>query len=471
MVCHARIVGFALTALLGAPSADARTWYVTPNGSGDAPTINVALDSATAGDVVLLAPGTYSLTSEGVIPQPPNFGMIRILKQITLRSEGGPDVTVLDAERQARVIYCENAGEVRLEGLTLTRGVADGSLSGAGCFADATTRPSISNCIIRDCDSGGNGGGISCTNAVITDCVVRACVSSDGWGGGIFCENSIITNCQILLNRVFRGRRGAGIYGRGTVIRDCLIRDNRASGVGGTYGGGIFADAGGEIVNCWILGNSVNDRTVGGGGGVFAGLLPVRNCVFVNNTVLSETSLRRPRGGGAMAWGEVSDCVFVGNRVISDGGLSAEGGAVYGELASFSMTRCTLVANSAIGGASPVGGVFTLATSAVTSTIIAWNQGLPCGGSPVLTCCNLFGNSLGDALCASDGGDNFSADPQFCASDPATSLNFTLQEDSPCAPGRHPSGATCGTIGDEGIGCGEVSIERRTWSSLKAMYR
>jgi hypothetical protein len=83
----------------------------------------------------------------------------------------------------------------------------------------------------------------------------------------------------------------------------------------------------------------------------------------------------------------------------------------------------------------------------------------------------VFANSLGDAPCGTDGGGNFNADPQFCASDPVTSRNFTLQEDSPCLPGRHPTGASCGVIGAEDMGCGTVSIEQRTWSSIKRLYR
>jgi hypothetical protein len=51
------------------------------------------------------------------------------------------------------------------------------------------------------------------------------------------------------------------------------------------------------------------------------------------------------------------------------------------------------------------------------------------------------------------------------------SLNFTLQEDSPCAPGRHPDGVSCGTIGALQVGCGTVLVKARTWSQIKAMYR
>jgi len=49
----------ALAYLVAASPAQARTWYITPDGTGDAPTIQAGIDSAVAGDIVELACGTY----------------------------------------------------------------------------------------------------------------------------------------------------------------------------------------------------------------------------------------------------------------------------------------------------------------------------------------------------------------------------------------------------------------------------
>ena len=107
----------------------------------------------------------------------------------------------------------------------------------------------------------------------------------------------------------------------------------------------------------------------------------------------------------------------------------------------------------------------------MSSTIIAWSQGAACYGPSTYGCTDLWGNSLGDALCGTDGGGNFSADPRFCGTDPAASLNVSLQRNSPCAPGQHPPGAeACGLVGARTVAC-EVAVAPRTWSDVKLLYR
>jgi hypothetical protein len=143
-------------ALLFPALAHARTWYVKPDGTGDAPTIQAAIDSAESGDEVVLAPGRYTWSSQGGQGEPGILEFMVVLKPgITLRGESGPENTVLDAEGRGRVVDCSGPGQMRIEGLTVTGG---GGSPGGGIAATRDAQPFIANCIVRNNDSGGGGG-------------------------------------------------------------------------------------------------------------------------------------------------------------------------------------------------------------------------------------------------------------------------------------------------------------------------
>lgn len=80
------LAAFAGLLLIGIASA--RTWYVAADGSGDAPTIDAAVDSSSAGDVILVGPGTHLVGSGGL-------GALYLKPGTTLQSELGPMVTAL----------------------------------------------------------------------------------------------------------------------------------------------------------------------------------------------------------------------------------------------------------------------------------------------------------------------------------------------------------------------------------------
>ena len=65
-------------------TAEARTWYVNTGGTGDAPTLHAAMDSAIAGDVVLAAAGQYPMETSLFVPS-----------GVKLVGEAGPAYTVL----------------------------------------------------------------------------------------------------------------------------------------------------------------------------------------------------------------------------------------------------------------------------------------------------------------------------------------------------------------------------------------
>ena len=57
MKLRAVLSAVALATFLLASPADSKTWNIQEDGSGDAPTVQAGIDSAAAGDTVLVHPG------------------------------------------------------------------------------------------------------------------------------------------------------------------------------------------------------------------------------------------------------------------------------------------------------------------------------------------------------------------------------------------------------------------------------
>ncbi|MDP6312391.1 MAG: hypothetical protein QF781_09595, partial [Phycisphaerales bacterium] len=91
----------------------------TINVPADYTTIQAAVDAASGGDVILVAPGTYTDTQDGHVVD-------MKAKAITLRSTDGAAVTIIDGQNARRGIACYQ-GETNatvIDGFTITNGDA-----------------------------------------------------------------------------------------------------------------------------------------------------------------------------------------------------------------------------------------------------------------------------------------------------------------------------------------------------------
>ena len=130
-----------------------RTWYVKPDQTGDAPTIEAAIDSAYTGDTILVAPGYYIENT------------LYIYKDLHLISESGAQVTVI----KMLWFFDFNLNVMILEGLSSNSSVVGFKLTGgrgsplnAGAGIDLRYSSSfISENIIYDNETQ-IGGGIYC---------------------------------------------------------------------------------------------------------------------------------------------------------------------------------------------------------------------------------------------------------------------------------------------------------------------
>lgn len=100
----------AVTFTLTGPTATARTWYIKADGTGDAPTIQDGIDSATAGDLVLVGPGTFNSTIQVQVDGQPATVNAYISKSLVLQSESGPSVTKIDGAASDICILIVGAG-------------------------------------------------------------------------------------------------------------------------------------------------------------------------------------------------------------------------------------------------------------------------------------------------------------------------------------------------------------------------
>jgi parallel beta-helix repeat protein len=402
---------FAITLvviLLVAASAGARTWYILPNGSGDAPTIQAGIDSAATGDSVVLGAGTYA----GIGNREVDF----LGKAITVTSESGRDVTIIDCENSGRgfVFQSLEGPSSVLSGVTIWKGNASwmtGDIDGGGIYCGENTSPTISGNAISNSSASYSGGGICCdvgSHPVISGNIINGNTAwsgaQEGYGGGIFCHNSYPT------------------------ITGNTISENWAF----YTGGGIQIEFVGASGPPWpvITGNTIsgNDVQYYGGGGI----LIYNSSPTISGNVISENLCCL---GSAILMDHASP--MVSSNTIS--GNSSSTGAIHCDNGSFPSISNTII-------------VFSFAA------------GIYCSASnPTLTNCDIYGNAGGNAICGTDGGGNISADPLFCDRDAG---NFYLYCTSPCVnnPGY-------GQIGAFGIGCGPTAVTETTWGRIKVLFR
>jgi len=191
-------------------------------------------------------------------------------------------------------------------------------------------------------------------------------------------------------------------------------------------------------------------------------------CVFDGNSVVT--------WGGAIYCGlspvaSFTDCVFSSNSAASGGG------ALYAANSDLTLIGCTIFGNTGpIGAGMTVG--YMESPVELSRCVIAFNspgEGMKCASSPspIVDCTDVYGNVGGDwvgclaGLEAVNG--NLSLDPVFCD---AAGGDFSLDGTSPCLPGNHPDGSTCGLMGAKGYGCGSTTAtEPVAWGDVKRMFR
>ncbi len=181
MNCRSLLLALALSVVclaLAMPSYAQTTWYVdddAPNdpgpgdpsvsdpledGSTDHPfdAIQEGVDAASNGDTVMVAPGTYfenvEITGDG----------------ITLQSEEGPELTILNGTQSGSCVWCRDKTDVVIDGFTTTNGSGTwddfwNRLAGGGIYCRGSSIVIRNNIITGNtADGGKSSGGVAIYN-------------------------------------------------------------------------------------------------------------------------------------------------------------------------------------------------------------------------------------------------------------------------------------------------------------------
>ena len=208
-----------------------------------AATIQAAIDAASAGDTVLVAPGTYSGTGNTHLFMPEH--------DLVLRAAAGPDSTVIDGEfSRDGINYTGGVSRAsRLEGFTFLHCYSP--LEGGAMVALAGSSPVVADVVFRENVAGqfwSVGGAVACQSSspLFIDVAFIGNVSDIGGGGGMYFEGGSSPDLVRVLFRenVSYGPGGAlAAYYPGTVsLKDCRFESNA---------GDIFCEGGSlAVTNC-----------------------------------------------------------------------------------------------------------------------------------------------------------------------------------------------------------------------------
>jgi len=411
------------------------TYAATIDVPSDQPTIQAGIDAAQNGDTVIVANGVYK--GEG------NVNIDFKGKQITVKSENGPEETVINClwipNTRGFIFQNEETHSSVLDGFTIRNGVQE---FGGGIYCNNAS-PTIKNSVIswnkaqRNEGSTGRGGGIYCfnSNAIIIDSTISNNIAEYTYGGGVYFDGTSEIKEGLglretrfqpkLINCLISENTGSGVFIQDFAsceIRDSKIIHNTLRGVVCTF----FSRGDTQIIGCEIAQNT--------GGGVEVSEYSI---LKINDSIIKQNTAKY--GGGIY-------CSPSGNIVVSDSIIAQNIATKWGggievfesKWGDVEITRCTITRNTAsVSG----GGIYVYCLTSFTLTnSIVWgnhsddrNPEVYVSGRGIVFRSNDIRDGLDRIGQEPDGNlfiyeDNIDKDPLFINSDRG---DYRLRQDSP----------------------------------------
>jgi len=345
-----------------------------------APTIQTAIDAASAKDHIIVTNGVYDM-GRRITPGAALSNRVLITKNITVRSVNGPEGTIIlgkessgggNGDGAVRCVYMTTGkiyGFTISNGFTLTTGSLLEETGGVYCsYGGLVSACSISGntvgnsgggvyCIlggsVSDCSISGNtadnsGGGVYCYyGGSVFDCSISG-NSANYFGGGVNCYDSSVSDCSISGNSA--NYFGGGVYCYDSSVSDCSISGNTANKLGGgfyvyqygsltncliyglnsaMYGGGAYLEIGGDIYNCTIAGNYAS--AYGGGICTTNGGTIINTIIYDNSALSGDNNWLNYASGAAFNYccTTPTNGLPSGNECISDNPMFVTPGTDY----------------------------------------------------------------------------------------------------------------------------------------------
>jgi len=274
-----------------------RTWHVaetgndtTGDGSSGSPyeTIQYAINQSVDGDTVLVHDGTYDGDGNREIDF---FG-----KQIIVRSENGPDVTIIETYSPSNtygLFYFQNGEDTLsiLQGFTIRYGSQGITIDGAspkiidcriyynfkllfdigGGVTISNGSPQFINCIFdTNISYGGGGGAVYCDLGTpkFSNCLFYHNEAPDGFTDVLlfYQSTSLFTNCTFCSNTVYKSGSGMITSNQSSVdMINCILAFSNEVAVDCINGGtvtlsccNVYGNSGGDYTGCISGQNGIN---------------------------------------------------------------------------------------------------------------------------------------------------------------------------------------------------------------------